>query len=62
MIVGSFRTLERIGTAAGAVVVGAIVTFVGYGEAMLVVGALVIACTLVYALLNLQHTPEEAAA
>ena len=62
VIVGSFRTLERIGTAAGAVVVGAIVTFVGYGEAMLLVGALVIACTLAYALLNVQRTSEGAAA
>ena len=62
VIVGSFRTLERIGTAAGAVVVGAVVTFVGYAEAMLLVGAVVIACTLGYAFFNLQHDRREAAA
>ena len=62
VIVGSFRTLERVGTAAGAVVVGAVVTFVGYAEAMLLVGALVIACTLAYAFLNIQQAPQEAAA
>ena len=62
VIVGSFRTLERIGTAAGAVVVGAVVTFVGYGEAMLLVGAVVIACTLGYAIFTLQHDKGEAVA
>lgn len=52
VIVGSFRTLERIGTAAGAVVVGAVVTFVGYSEAMLAVAALVVVCTIAYSLLG----------
>lgn len=47
-IVGAFRTLERIGTAAGALVVGAVVTFVGYGEAMMAVGILVLLCTALY--------------
>ena len=47
-IVGAFRTLERIGTAAGALAVGAVVTFVGYGEAMMVIGALVLGCTLLF--------------
>ena len=48
MIVGAFRTVERIGTAAGALVVGAVVTFVGYAEAMLAVGLLTIAGTVTY--------------
>ena len=55
MIVGSFRTFERVGTAAGAVTVGAIVTFVGYGEAMLLVGALVIVCTGAFAFFNMDR-------
>lgn len=62
VIVGSFRTLERIGTAAGAVVVGAVVTFVGYSEAMLAVAALVVVCTIAYALLGMQGDEGEAAA
>ena len=62
VIVGSFRTLERIGTAAGAVVVGAVVTFLGYEQAMLLVGALVIACTAVFALLSMRQDGAEAAA
>lgn len=62
VIVGSFRTLERIGTAAGAVVVGAVVTFVGYSEAMLAVAALVVVCTIAYALLGMQGGEGEAAA
>ncbi len=62
VIVGSFRTLERIGTAAGAVVVGTLVTFVGYAEAMLLVGALVIACTFAFVLLTVQATEREVAA
>ena len=55
VIVGSFRTFERVGTAAGAVTVGAIVTFVGYGEAMLLVGALVIVCTGAFAFFNMDR-------
>ena len=51
MIVGAFRTVERIGTAAGALAVGAVVTFVGYAEAMLAVGVVVVAGTLAYFLL-----------
>ena len=51
-IVGAFRTLERIGTAAGALTVGAVVTFVGYGEAMMVIGALVLVSTLFYFILD----------
>lgn len=51
-IVGAFRTLERIGTAAGALTVGAVVTFVGYGEAMMVIGAFVLASTLLYFILD----------
>ena len=47
-IVGAFRTLERIGTAVGAVVVGAVVTFVGYGEAMMAIGVFVLLCTVIY--------------
>ena len=62
VIVGSFRTLERIGTAAGAVVVGTAVTFVGYAEAMLLVGALVIACTVAFALLGMRHHERAVAA
>lgn len=62
VIVGSFRTLERIGTAAGAVVVGAVVTFVGYGEAMLAVAALVVVCTIAYSLLGMRGAEREAAA
>ena len=49
-IVGAFRTIERIGTAAGALAVGAVVTFVGYDEAMLIVGLLVVACTICFTL------------
>ena len=49
-IVGAFRTIERIGTAAGALAVGAVVTFVGYGRAMLIVGVVVFACTVCYTL------------
>ena len=49
-IVGAFRTIERIGTAAGALAVGAVVTFVGYGQAMLIVGVLVVAGTACYTL------------
>ena len=62
VIVGSFRTLERIGTAAGAVAVGAVVTFVGYAEAMLLVGALVIACTIAFTFLSMRHHDAEVAA
>ena len=51
VVVGAFRTVERIGTAAGALVVGAVVTFVGYAEAMLAVGLLTIAGTVAYFLL-----------
>jgi len=51
-IVGAFRTLERIGTAAGALTVGAVVTFVGYGEALMVIGAFVLASTLLYFILD----------
>ena len=51
-IVGAFRTLERIGTAAGAIAVGAVVTFFGYGEAMMAIGALVLVCTLLYFILD----------
>ena len=47
-IVGAFRTLERIGTAVGAIVVGAVVTFVGYGEAMMTIGVFVLLCTVLY--------------
>ena len=53
-IVGAFRTLERIGTAAGAIVVGALVTFVGYGEAMMTIGVLVLVCTALYFVLDPQ--------
>ena len=53
VIVGAFRTVERIGTAAGALAVGAVVTFVGYAEAMLVIGLLVIAATVAYFLLGM---------
>ena len=51
-IVGAFRTLERIGTAAGALTVGAIITFVGYGEAMMIVGLFVLLCTFLYFLFD----------
>ena len=51
-IVGAFRTLERIGTAAGALVVGGVVTFVGYGEAMMAVGVFVLLCTILYLVLD----------
>ena len=61
-IVGAFRTVERIGTAAGALAVGAIVTFVGYGEAMLIVGALVVACTICFILLSVRSRNERVAA
>ena len=54
-IVGAFRTIERVGTAAGALAVGAIVTFVGYGEAMLIVGVLVVACTVCFILFSVRH-------
>ncbi len=56
VIVGAFRTVERIGTAAGALVVGAVVPFVGYGNAMLLVGVLVIACAVVYTFLNVRRS------
>ena len=51
-IVGAFRTVERIGTAAGALAVGAVVTFVGYGEAMLMTGAFALLCTFAYLFLE----------
>ena len=57
-IVGAFRTIERIGTAAGALAVGAVVSFVGYGEAMLIVGALVIACTFCFTLFSVRSTDQ----
>ena len=47
-IVGMFRTLERVGTAAGAMLVGAAVAALTYGYAMLAVGALVLICTVLY--------------
>ena len=47
-IVGMFRTLERVGTAAGAMLVGAAVAALTYGDAMLAVGALVLVCTVLY--------------
>ena len=47
-IVGMFRTLERVGTAAGAILVGAAVAALTYGDAMLAVGALVLICTVLY--------------
>ena len=47
-IVGMFRTLERVGTAAGAMLVGAAVAALTYGDAMLAVGALVLICTVLY--------------
>ena len=56
-IVGAFRTVERIGTAAGALAVGAVVTFVGYGEAMLATGVFALLCTFVY--LFLESRPRE---
>jgi predicted MFS family arabinose efflux permease len=49
-IVGAFRTVERIGTAAGALAVAAVVTLVGYGRAMLIIGVLVFFCTVCYLL------------
>ena len=62
VIVGSFRTLERIGTAAGAVVVGTVVTFVGYSEAMLLVAAFVVVCTIAFFLLGMGRSEHEAGA
>lgn len=47
-IVGMYRTLERVGTAAGAILVGAVAAAVSYGQTMLAVGALVLVCTLLY--------------
>ena len=47
-IVGMFRTIERIGTAAGAMLVGAAAASLTYGEAMLAVGGLVLICTALY--------------
>jgi len=49
-VVSAFRTIERVGTAAGALAVGAVVTFVGYGQAMLIIGIVVFACTVCYTL------------
>ena len=49
-IVGVFRTVERVGTAAGALAVGAVATFLGYGQAMLTIGILVFASTVCYVL------------
>ena len=56
-IVGAFRTVERVGTALGALAVGAVVTFVGYGEAMLVTGVFALLCTVVY--LFLESSPRD---
>ena len=47
-IVGMFRTIERIGTAAGAMLVGTAAASLTYGEAMLAVGGLVLICTVLY--------------
>lgn len=47
-IVGMYRTLERVGTAAGAMLVAAVAAAVSYGQAMFAVGALVLVCTLLY--------------
>ena len=47
-IVGMYRTLERVGTAAGAMLVGAVAAAFSYAEAMLAVGGLVLVCTLLY--------------
>ncbi len=47
-IVGMYRTLERVGTAAGAMLVAAVAAAVSYGRAMLAVGGLVLVCTLLY--------------
>lgn len=55
VIVSAFRTVERIGTAAGALVVGAAVTFVGYAEAMFLIGALVIVSTGAYFVLGIRR-------
>lgn len=47
-IVGMYRTLERVGTAAGAMLVGAVAAAFSYAPAMLAVGGLVLICTLLY--------------
>ena len=62
VVVGAFRTVERIGTAAGALVVGAAVTFVGYAEAMFLIGALVIVSTGAYFVLGIQRDGRPVAA
>lgn len=62
VIVSVFRTVERIGTAAGALVVGAVVPFVGYGDAMLLVGVLVIVCAAIYTFLNVRRSERLVAA
>ena len=61
-IVGAFRTLERIGTAVGAIVVGSVVTFVGYGEAMMTIGIFVLLCTVLYFIFDPQPRERLAAA
>ncbi len=61
-IVGMFRTLERIGTAGGAVVVGAVAAATAYGQAMLAVGVLVLICTAVYVVLSRAGAPAREAA
>ena len=47
-IVGAFRTVERIGTALGAVVVGGIVAVAGFGQAVAITGVISLLCTATY--------------
>ena len=47
-VISAFRTIERVGTAAGAVTVGGLVTLIGYGEAMVVTGIFTLTCTGIY--------------
>ena len=56
-IVGMFRTLERIGTAGGAMLVGAIAAATAYGQAMLAVGVLVLLCTAAYVAMSRAGAP-----
>ena len=53
-VFGTFRTVERVGTALGAVVVGIMVSLIGFTGAIVTTGLLMFACSLVYVVLTIR--------
>ena len=47
-VVSAYRTVDLVGTALGAVVVGGIVAIAGFGQAVIVTGMFAILCTGAY--------------